>query len=152
STGLFTGGQAPDGFPGQDVSLAPINLASGHPLRVSFTYDGTTLREDIQDTVTSQQFTHSYPLNLAQVIGGNSAYVGFTAGTGGATSTQDIVNWTGVFAPPKATKLALNAPATATAGTAFQITVTAQNQNNNTLTGYLGRVHFTSSDPAAVLP
>jgi hypothetical protein len=39
-----------------------------------------------------------------------------------------------------------------TAGTAGTFTVTAQDANGNTLTGYTGTVHFTSSDPQAVLP
>jgi hypothetical protein len=40
----------------------------------------------------------------------------------------------------------LAAPATATAGTAFNVTVTARDASNNALTGYTGTVHFTSSD------
>jgi hypothetical protein len=47
---------------------------------------------------------------------------------------------------------AVSAPATATAGTAFNFTVTAQDALNNTLTGYTGTVHFTSTDGAALLP
>ncbi len=41
---------------------------------------------------------------------------------------------------------------TATAGTAFNFTVTALDAFNNTATGYSGMVHFTSSDGAASLP
>jgi hypothetical protein len=44
------------------------------------------------------------------------------------------------------------APATTTPATPFSITVTASNGDGTTFTGYRGRVHFTSSDPAAVLP
>ncbi len=43
-------------------------------------------------------------------------------------------------------------PAAATAGTAFSITVTAQDAFSNTAVGYTGTVHFTSSDGQAVLP
>ena len=43
-------------------------------------------------------------------------------------------------------------PASATAGSAFTFTVTAEDPYNNTATGYAGTVHFTSSDAAAVLP
>ncbi len=46
----------------------------------------------------------------------------------------------------------LSAPATASAGAPFALTVTAQNPNNSTATGYRGTVHFTSSDSHAVLP
>src|SRR5439155_420196 len=42
--------------------------------------------------------------------------------------------------------------ANATAGTAFSVTVTAQDQFGNTVTNYAGTVHFTSSDGQAVLP
>jgi uncharacterized protein (TIGR03437 family) len=44
------------------------------------------------------------------------------------------------------------APASATAGTAFNFTVTALDQFNNTASTYAGTVHFTSSDSAATLP
>jgi len=46
----------------------------------------------------------------------------------------------------------VNAPSTASAGTPFLITVTALDAYNNTVTGYQGIVHFTSSDGQAVLP
>ena len=49
-------------------------------------------------------------------------------------------------------RFAVSAPASATSGTAFSFTVTAQDQFSNTFTGYAGIVHFTSSDTAAVLP
>src|SRR5262249_32280998 len=39
-----------------------------------------------------------------------------------------------------------------TAGEAFTVTLTAQDAAGNALTGYHGTVHFTSSDPQAVLP
>jgi hypothetical protein len=53
---------------------------------------------------------------------------------------------------PAATHFQLSAPANATAGTAFNITVTAVAQSGATATGYTGTVHFTSSDTMAVLP
>src|SRR5205085_1323212 len=46
----------------------------------------------------------------------------------------------------------VSAPASATAGTAFNFAVTALDAFNNTATGYAGTVHFTSSDGAATLP
>jgi hypothetical protein len=44
------------------------------------------------------------------------------------------------------------ASATTVAGSAFNITITALDARNNTLTGYRGTVHFTSSDARATLP
>ena len=43
-------------------------------------------------------------------------------------------------------------PTTATAGAANNVTVTAYDAYGNMATGYVGTVHFTSSDPKAVLP
>jgi predicted outer membrane repeat protein len=51
-----------------------------------------------------------------------------------------------------ATHLVVSAPALATSGTSFSITVTALDQSNQTVTGYSGAVHFTSDDGQAVLP
>ena len=39
-----------------------------------------------------------------------------------------------------------------TAGTARSVTVTAKDALGNTVTGYIGKVHFTSSDAQAILP
>ncbi|MFY9730444.1 MAG: Ig-like domain-containing protein [Candidatus Acidiferrales bacterium] len=51
-----------------------------------------------------------------------------------------------------ATHFSVTAPGTATAGTAFSITVTALDASNAVVTGYTGTVHFTGSDTQAVLP
>jgi hypothetical protein len=48
--------------------------------------------------------------------------------------------------------LKVTGPTAGTAGAPFSITVTAQDAFNNTVTTYTGRVHFTSTDPQAVLP
>ena len=62
-----------------------------------------------------------------------------------AASTSATVNPVASFT--------VTAPASATAGTAFSVTVTAKNASNATITGYVGTVHFTSSDPGSpVLP
>src|SRR5206468_2587247 len=52
----------------------------------------------------------------------------------------------------QSTHLKVAAPSSATAGSSFSITLTAQDANNNTLISYLGTIHFTSADLAAVLP
>jgi hypothetical protein len=46
----------------------------------------------------------------------------------------------------------LTAPASTPNGAPFSLTVTAQNGDGTTSTGYRGTVHFTSTDPNAVLP
>ena len=51
-----------------------------------------------------------------------------------------------------AAHFAVSAPDSATVGTAFSFTVAALDQFGNTATGYVGTVHFSASDGAAVLP
>ena len=51
----------------------------------------------------------------------------------------------------RATHFTVTAPATAAVSTFFGITVVALDASNNTVTGYSGTVHLTSSDPQAVL-
>src|SRR5207302_2716832 len=68
----------------------------------------------------------------------------------GGLSTVD----SGSFAvsPLPASTLQVSAGTSQTAGTAFDVTVTARDPYNNVATGYLGTVHFTSSDGSAALP
>jgi subtilisin-like proprotein convertase family protein len=81
-----------------------------------------------------------------------------TAGTQSLTATDLTAGGlTGIEAgiavsPAAASRLAVSAPSAVTAGTAFNVTVTAQDAYGNTATGYAGTVHFTSSDGQAVLP
>lgn len=64
----------------------------------------------------------------------------------------------GMLAPQTLTELScrphftLTAPASTVATTSFGLTVTAADLGGTAVTGYLGTVHFTSSDPQAVLP
>jgi uncharacterized repeat protein (TIGR01451 family) len=76
----------------------------------------------------------------------NSVTVTSTEGGTGNTANATL----SVIAP--ATHFSVSAPATATAEEAFNFTVTALDQFENTVTSYTGTVHFTSSDSAAVLP
>src|SRR2546426_651078 len=72
--------------------------------------------------------------------------------TGTATSSDTGTSCGIAVSVEAATPVAVSAPSTATAGTAFNFTVTALDQFNNTATGYAGAVHITSSDGQATLP
>jgi hypothetical protein len=75
---------------------AGVDLKSGHNLRAVISYDGTNLSEMVIDLDDSSRavFNYNYgPINLAQVLGGAVAWVGFTAGTGGDFEQVDIQNW-----------------------------------------------------------
>jgi hypothetical protein len=92
STGLYTDGANPF-TPAEDMTSSGVNLHSGDTMSVQMTYNGTTLTMTITDTVTKKSFTYSWAVNIPSVVGGNTAYVGFSGGTGGETAIQDIVTW-----------------------------------------------------------
>jgi hypothetical protein len=72
STGFYTGGVAPT-VPALDLT-GTIDLHAGHVMGASF--------------------QASQAINIPQTVGGSTAYVGFTAGTGGTVATHSILNWT----------------------------------------------------------
>src|SRR5439155_17817238 len=54
--------------------------------------------------------------------------------------------------PSTATKFQVSGISSATAGAPQPFTVTALNADNTVNTGYVGTVHFSSTDPKAILP
>jgi hypothetical protein len=57
-------------------------------------YDGTNLTMTLTDTATNATVTEVFPVNIPSVVGGNTAFVGFTGGTGSSTATQNVLSWT----------------------------------------------------------
>jgi fibronectin type 3 domain-containing protein len=93
STGLFLNGATPT-TPAIDLSRSGINLAAGRPILVTVTYDGATLSAQIQDQITGAFASQSYPnIDIESIVGGNTAYLGFTAATGSATAQHDVLRW-----------------------------------------------------------
>jgi hypothetical protein len=133
STGLYTDGASPT-VPAVNLSTTGINLHSGDIMHAHMVYDGTNLTMTLTDTVTSAFVTEVFPVNIPSLVGGNTAWVGFTGGTGGKTSTQNVLTWSYAEAPPAgapAFSLAAGAYTTAqsvtisdaTAGTTIYYTV-----------------------------
>lgn len=92
STGIYTNGASPT-IPAVTLG-GGVDLHSGDIFHVHTSYDGTTLTMTITATAnTAQTFTTSWPINIPGTVGGNTAYVGFTGGTGGCVSNQDILTW-----------------------------------------------------------
>ena len=44
--------------------------------------------------MTEATWSHPFTINIPAKVGYSSAYVGFTAGTGGQTDIQQILSWT----------------------------------------------------------
>jgi hypothetical protein len=93
STGLYTDGAVPT-VPAIDLSSTGINLHSGDTMAVQMVYNGTTLTMTMTDTVTKASYTTGFTINIPSTVGSNTAYIGFTGGTGGLTATQAILTWT----------------------------------------------------------
>lgn len=57
-----------------------------------------------------------------------------------------------VVQPAAASQLILSAPSSVTPGKKFSVTVTVEDAYGNVVTGYVGTIHFSSSDSSATLP
>ena len=105
STGVFTDGASPT-VPAVKLAPSGIELNSGDSMLATITYNGTTLNLNLQDLVTNKTFTLTQTINIPQIVGANTAYVGFTGGTGGESSSQKILYWTYVTQTPAAVTVA----------------------------------------------
>src|SRR6202035_5504128 len=86
STGLYLNGPDPT-TPAVDMTSSGVDLHSGHVFSVHMVYDGTNLTMTITDTTnTALTFTQTWQaVNIPGILGANTAFVGFTGGTGGYT-------------------------------------------------------------------
>ena len=81
-----------------------------------------------------------------------------TAGTQSLTATDTATaRLTGTdggitVKPAVASQFILSAPASVTAGKSFSLTLAVEDAYGNVVTGYMGTVHFASTDKAAKLP
>lgn len=110
-TGLYTNGAAPD-LP-ETVLNPGIDFHNGSVFRVDIVYDGVDLDVTITDTGSSASASQTYAIDIPAVIGGNTAYAGFTAATGGSYAAQEVLDWTyNPPAPPVPAPATLNASTT----------------------------------------
>jgi hypothetical protein len=94
STGLYVQGHSPT-LPSIDLTNTGIDLHSGDYMDVHITYDGTTLNMTITDEVTLATWSHAFTINIPKYVLANTAYVGFTASTGGiGAASQKVTYWT----------------------------------------------------------
>ncbi|MGB6689195.1 MAG: chitobiase/beta-hexosaminidase C-terminal domain-containing protein [Terracidiphilus sp.] len=94
STGVYTDGEPPL-LPTVNIAPSGIQLDSGNAIDAKITYDGTTLTLTLYDGVIDKTFTMSKVIKIPAIVGGDTAYVGFTGGTGGGISaSQKLLSWT----------------------------------------------------------
>ncbi len=93
STGIYTDGQDPF-VPAIDLTPSGIDLHSGDVLRARLIYYNPFLTLEIVDTTDgTKYFATQFTIDIPATTGGNTAYVGFTGGTGGLAAIQEILTW-----------------------------------------------------------
>jgi hypothetical protein len=94
--GLYKNGASPTAANaiGGEIELRSlgIDLHSGHQFLVTLNYDGATLQSVLKDMTTRTEITRSFAIDIPATTG-NTAHVGFTAGTGLSVADQDIIAW-----------------------------------------------------------
>jgi hypothetical protein len=142
------------------VLIAPTSATAGSGLVVTVTaedaYGNTATDETGIVDFTCSDGAASLPPDAPLSSGVGSFGVTLRA-AGRQTVTATVGSITGTsnritVAAAAATHFSVAAPAAATAGSSFTVTVTALDPFNNTATGYTGTVHLTSSDRLAALP
>ncbi|AXC13689.1 T1SS secreted agglutinin RTX [Acidisarcina polymorpha] len=93
STGVYVNGATP-ALPAINLANGTLQLSSGHVIHAHITYDGTTLTWTLNDKTTNAVATNSRAINIPDVVGSTTAYVGFTAASGGKTAIQNVLDWT----------------------------------------------------------
>ena len=145
------------------LSGTPSSVTAGIP--ISFT---VTAQDAFNNTVTGYSGSVHFAVNdgqavlpaTAPLISGSGSFTATLKSVGSKTITaSDTVNGTltGIstpiaVSPAAASHFAVSVPSSVTAGSQLAFTITALDPFNNAATGYLGTVHFTSSDSQAVLP
>jgi hypothetical protein len=93
SIGLFTNGVTPT-IPAVNLLPSGIDLHSGHIYKARMVYDGAVLALTLSDTTNpSLVYSTDFTIDIPSTVGGSTAYVGFTAGTGISSSIQEILQW-----------------------------------------------------------
>ncbi len=84
------------GTPDQNLYTVPGCMSNGDLWAVNISYDGAHLTVTLTDPTEGSSFTaiNGYTIDLASILGQNTAFVGFTSGTGAGWENHDIVSWT----------------------------------------------------------
>jgi hypothetical protein len=98
-------------------------------------------------TFTSSD-TGSHPFSFTLKTAGTQSVTASDTVTHGITGTASGI----AVNPAAAAQFLLTAPASVTHGVPFSVMLTVEDAYGNVVTGYIGTVHFSSSDSTATLP
>lgn len=120
-----------------------IDLGSGNPIDITLSYAAGHVAITFTDTVAGLSFNTNVAVgSIPNIVGGNTAYVGFSGAMGGVTSVQTITNFSFVSIPAEAIQIA-QPNITITWPSAVIGYVLQQNTN---LTNSAGWVNVTNAD------
>src|SRR5262249_38909574 len=80
-----------------DTTPSGLLLNSQDIKKIDLSYDGSTLSVSVQDVMQPELvFTTSFAVDIAQLIGTDTAYVGFTRSSGSSNywEIEEVVDWT----------------------------------------------------------
>ena len=83
------------GTPPQNAYNVAGCMANGDLWTVNIGYDGSLLNVSLSDPAEGASFAAitNYAIDIGSLIGGNTAYVGFTGSNGAGTDNEDITFW-----------------------------------------------------------
>jgi hypothetical protein len=116
---------------------------SGNPV------SGSGVPTTITATASPADPRGNFPINAPVSNNGSAFMVGNLQTAGSYTITAGGSSTNVTVTPASANYFTVTAPASATTGAAFNVTVTAYDRFGNVATGYTGTVGISSSDPAA---
>jgi hypothetical protein len=95
-----------NGTIGPTVPPGSVVLNNGDPIDVTVNYYDGQLALTFTDSVSGVSFsTNLFVSDITQILGGTTAYIGFTGSYGGETSLQTVSNFKFVSIPPEAIQL-----------------------------------------------
>jgi fibronectin-binding autotransporter adhesin len=86
---------ATNGLIANDMTTGTVSLNDGNPHQITLVYNAQnqSLTEEIYEGGTNLFETVYNNVNFSSIVGGTSAYVGFTGGTGSVTGVQTVSNF-----------------------------------------------------------
>ena len=95
STDVLSNGSIPTEVGASGILNTALGLTAGQTwtLRLNATYSGTSLSYTITNTANNSNYTSNATINIPTIVGANTAWIGFTGGTGGATEIQYTTLW-----------------------------------------------------------
>ena len=92
STGIYVNGASPT-IPAINLTPSQVLLSSGDTISAHLAYDGTYLYLTLNDPINGSVYSGRFAIDIPKTIGANTAYVGFTGGSGTLIASQKVLTW-----------------------------------------------------------